>query len=69
MFCVYMGMGAKEKQWLLNKHVEPALGAVLQAGMVTPSSTSFLEACALPRAPPLKGYGKCNQHGLDLQSE
>lgn len=64
MFCVYMGTGAEEKQWLLNEHVESALGSAFQAGTGTVHSPSVY--CGAMR--PLKGHGKCNQKGLDVQS-
>lgn len=64
MFCVYVGIGAEEKQWLLIKRVESTLRSALQAGTVT-----LWSPCALPKAPPLKEHGKCNEKGLDLQSE
>lgn len=49
-----MGIGAEEKQWLLNEHVESALGSAFQAGTDTAHSLSVY--CGALR--PLKGHGK-----------
>lgn len=54
MLCVYMGIGAKEKQWFLNKHVESTTKSALQADSATVSTGVYSRVLCFVQGPALK---------------